>query len=45
VALDAAAVARLGEIIAGHASDGGIVVLTTHQAVEVPAARTEVLAL
>lgn len=45
VALDAAAVARLGEVIAGHVRDGGIVVMTTHQAVEVPAARTEVLAL
>jgi heme exporter protein A len=45
VALDAAAVTRLGEIIAGHARDGGIVVMTTHQAVDVPAARTEVLAL
>ena len=45
VALDVSAVARLGEIIAAHVRDGGIVVLTTHQAVEVPAARIEVLAL
>jgi heme exporter protein A len=45
VALDAAAVARLGETIAAQVRDGGIVVLTTHQAVDVPAARTEVLAL
>jgi heme exporter protein A len=45
VALDAAAVARLGETIARHVHEGGIVVLTTHQAVDLPAARTEVLAL
>jgi heme exporter protein A len=45
VALDVAAVARLGEIVAGHVRDGGIVVLTTHQAVDVPAARTETLTL
>lgn len=45
VALDATAVERLGETIAAHLRDGGIVVLTTHQTVDVPAARTEVLAL
>jgi heme exporter protein A len=45
VALDVNAVARLGETIAAQVRDGGIVVLTTHQAVDVPAARTEVLSL
>jgi heme exporter protein A len=45
VALDVNAVARLGATIAAQVQDGGIVVLTTHQAVDVPAARTEVLSL
>jgi heme exporter protein A len=39
-ALDAPAVTKLGEMVSAHLGAGGIVVLTTHQAVEVAAPRT-----
>lgn len=37
VALDVAAVAWLAEIISAHLQRGGLAVMTTHQAVEIPA--------
>lgn len=45
VALDAAAVTHVTGVIADQIRDGGIVVLTTHQAVEIPAPQSQVLAL
>lgn len=45
VALDVRAVANVADLIANHVDSGGIVLLTTHQAVEVPCRRREQLPL
>lgn len=45
VALDAAAVELIAGLISGHLQHGGLVVLTTHQAVDIPAASVRELVL
>jgi heme exporter protein A len=45
VALDAQAVAWLSGVMGAHLQRGGLVVMTTHQAVEIPAAQTRALRL
>jgi heme exporter protein A len=45
VALDVAAVAWLAGLIGAHLQRGGMVVLTTHQAVDIPAAQVRELKL
>lgn len=45
VALDPAAVGTLADLVSAHVAAGGIVVLTTHHAVEIPAANAQALAL
>lgn len=45
VALDMRAVANVADMIANHVDSGGIVLLTTHQVVEVPCRRRETLRL
>ncbi|MDR0673434.1 MAG: cytochrome c biogenesis heme-transporting ATPase CcmA [Zoogloeaceae bacterium] len=45
VALDAQAVAWLSGVIGAHLARGGLTVMTTHQAVEIPAASTRRLRL
>jgi heme exporter protein A len=45
VALDVRAVANVADLVANHVDSGGIVLLTTHQAVDVACRRRETLRL
>ena len=45
VGLDSAAVTRLAELMAQHLQQGGVLILTTHQAVTIPGVKTRELVL